>query len=458
MADPATRRIICVDGMSSYKQAGSFGETNVHRIYASIQQGICIDSVTGKPFNQEVQYIPWLNHADNLKDRIQVGAYGQGYVKKIEEVYSRCSHLSHEKDELWLFGFGYGGTVVRAVAGLLHNFGTMAFTGQDKSGKDFKKLFEDMQGVRGPSTASPTPGFASTAAAPRIHFVGVFDPISSKHDSIFDTSFNLSIRNMRQALALHEDKESLSPALLFPAGLDNLASRESGRSFQQAYFVGRHTDLGGSAKRCGLSLYPYQWMWLEARKCGLAMNVAEEISGHHESLSALLSQPGRREEKQKKARFWAFTSENGIVTRMQDLRDVHRNSGDRAEKYGVRLISSWLGSVGDKKPRSVFNADGCLRGYCERIPQGALIHPSVYFLLDEYIHIALESKDSRLHRHIEDWRSRMMHDLESIGANTGFWLEEEDDDDYSADPGALRVLVCGNTGASVPKMTHIGRH
>lgn len=457
MAYPATRLIICVDGTSSHTPAGSFGETNVHRIYASIQHGICIDGVTGETFNQEVQYIPWLNHTDNLKDRIQIGACSQGYVKKIEEVYNRCSQLTHKQDELWLFGFGHGGIVVRAVAGLLHNFGTMASAGQDKFGDDFKRLLEDMQGVYGLSPASFATGFARTAVAPRIQFVGVFDPISSKYDHKFDTSFNPSIRNMRQAVALHEDKESVSPALLFPADLDSLAPGESGRSFQQAYFVGRHNDLGGSAKRCGLSLYPCQWMWLEARKCGLAVNVAETLTGDNESLSALLPRP-EREENKSKARFWSFTSENGIITRMQDLRDIHRNSADRGDRYSVRLGSPWMGSVGEKKLRSPFDADGRLRGYCERAPQGTLIHPSVYLLLDEYIHIALESKESKLHRHIEDWRSRMMHDADSIGANTGFWLEREDDDNDAANPGAFRVLVCGNTGAFVPEMTTIARY
>ena len=37
--------------------------------------------------------------------------------------------------------------------------------------------------------------------------------------------------------------------------------------------------------------------------------------------------------------------------------------------------------------------------------------------------------------------------------NPGFWLDEEEDD--LADPGAIRVLVCGNTG--VGKSTLINK-
>lgn len=39
------------------------------------------------------------------------------------------------------------------------------------------------------------------------------------------------------------------------------------------------------------------------------------------------------------------------------------------------------------------------------------------------------------------------------GLNTGFWLDAEDEDDESANPGAIRVLVCGNTGGMSSRVT-----
>lgn len=83
-----------------------------------------------------------------------------------------------------------------------------------------------------------------------MQFAGAFDPIRCEHDEMFDTAINRSIRNMRQAFTLHEDKESLSPALLFSEDLNGLALKDCGRSFAQAYFVGQHNDIAGSAKRC----------------------------------------------------------------------------------------------------------------------------------------------------------------------------------------------------------------
>lgn len=411
--------------------------------------------MSGETFNQVAEYAPWLSHTDDMvfnKDRLQAGVLGQAYVKRIEEVYNRCSQLLPARDEVWLFGSGRGATVVRAVAGLLHTFGAMASAGQPGFGEEFKRILKHMQRTPDSAPSAIASTIASTRPPPRIQFVGAFDPIRCKHDEMFDTSFNRSISHMRQAFALHEDKESLGPTLLFPEDLNDLALKDCGRSFVQAYFVGRHNDIAGSAKRCGLAVYPCQWMWFEARQCGLVVNTTAEASGEHESLFALLPEPAKKEGKKQKAKLWSCTSENGITAQIQDLRMIHRLSGaDREEMYAVRLVSPWLSSFSEKKPRSPFDTDGYLRGYCEWAPQGSIIHPSVFLLLDEYINIALETKDLNLQRNLENWRARMMYESESTGTNTGFWLDEIDD--CSADPGALRVLVCGNTGEGLQALT-----
>lgn len=351
MAHPPTRLLICVDDISSKGPTDSFYGTNVHLIYSSIQRGICTNTVSGETYNQAAEYAPWLSHTDDVvfnKERLQAGVLGQGYVQRVEEIYNRCSQLLPARDEVWLFGSGRGATVVRAVAGLLHSFGAMASAGRPGFGEDFKRMLKHMQRTSDPASSATASTVASTRPPPRIQFVGAFDPIRCKYDEMFDTSFNRSISHIRQAFALHEDKESLSPALLFPEDLNDLALKDCGQSFVQAYFVGRHNDIAGSAKTCGLALYPCQWMWLEARQCGLVINMTEEASGEHESLFALLPEPAKKEGKKQKAELWSFTSENGITARMQDLRTIHRLSGDREGMYTVRLVSPWLSSISER--------------------------------------------------------------------------------------------------------------
>lgn len=78
-------------------------------------------------------------------------------------------------------------------------------------------------------------------------------------------------------------------------------------------------------------------------------------------------------------------------------------------------------------------------------PHGTVIHPSVYLLLDQYIGIGLDMKAFPFHVHLERWRQRALgpKDNQLISGNLGFWNDGVVDPE---DPGAIRVLVCGNTG------------
>ena len=156
-----TRLIICVDG-TQYNPAGgtktSSNQTNIYRIYAGIRRGQCLDSFSGRTFNQVVQYIPGIGLADDAfsKDRIQASVLGQGYLKQIQDVYETCSRLTG-RDEVWLFGFSRGAFVVRAVAGLLHNFQAIASAGQPEFGKDFKKILKQAEKWQGTSSLALSP-------------------------------------------------------------------------------------------------------------------------------------------------------------------------------------------------------------------------------------------------------------------------------------------------------------
>ncbi|KAK3725183.1 hypothetical protein LTR37_000694 [Vermiconidia calcicola] len=454
-ASVPTRLIICVDG-TSYTAPGvgksTANQTNVHRIYAGVKRGICFDTRSGETYNQVAQYSTGIGSADG----IQVGVFGSGYLKQIQEVYESCCRLTGGKDEVWLFGFSRGAFVCRAVAGLLNTFGAMTSAGQPEFERDFKKLLKEADAKSGSSglMLSPISTMSLPAAgkAPRIRFVGVFDTVKAiNDDSAFDISFNSSIQHMRHAVALHEDRKALAPEYVFPESLYKTALQEYKRSFVEAHFIGTHTDLGGSAKKAGLGLYPLQWMLLEARKCGLFITYFDGgprgINQIHDPLSVVFPKP---EKKGTDLDLWSCTTANGIVISMQDLRGVH-NTKHYAENYAIKL-NTRPGIMRQKKPREAFYINGALRGYCDWAPQGTIIHPSVYFLLDEHINVALETKELRLQRFIEDWREKMLGSSHGM-VNPGFWLDGDEED--SPNPGAIRVLVCGNTG--VGKSTLINK-
>lgn len=253
---------------------------------------------------------------------------------------------------------------------------------------------------------------------------------------------------MRQALALHEDRKALTPESLFPEEFYGTSLRDSKRSFIQAWFIGNHADMGGSAKKSGLGLYPLQWMVLEAKACGLAVDTGSRTRDF--TVNPLSVVFPKAERKAHSSLQWSCTTANGITITMQDLRGVH-GLVQQSEDFAIKL-NTRSGSIRQKKTRETFLPNGSLLGYCDWAPQGTIIHPSVYLLLDEHINVTLETKELKLQRHVEDYREKMLGSQDGI-INTGFWLDDDADD--ALDPGAIRVLVCGNTG--VGKSTLINK-
>lgn len=434
---------------------------SVHRIYSSIKRGRCVDH--NGEFNQIPQYITGLGSATDTLSSMQSAMFGQGHLKQIQDVYESCCKLTGEQDEVVFFGFSRGAYVARAVAGLLHRFGVLVSAGHRTFARDFQKLMKEMdkpQSYMRPSP--PPPGRAQSISSlstvdsedfrspPRIRFLGAFDTIGGIGKS-FDVSFNSSIQHMRHAVSLHEDRAALIAEPIYPEELQTTDIRPQGRSFIQAHFVGGHGDIGGVSPKNGLSLYPLQWMVLEASLFGVEFDLAGNPSGHRESpLSAAFPMPPAG--KSKDGKKWRFGSQNGVITTMHDVRHVH-GEPSRNDRYGLKL-NTRQGSIRTKRPRTPFDPGGELRGYCHDAPQGTIVHPSVYLLLDEHISIALDTKEAKLQRQLERWRDIMLGTNKSGMPNFGFWGGGDEAED-AIDAGPIRVLVCGNTG--VGKSTLINK-
>lgn len=459
----ATRLIICVDGTQHVPGSGG-GTTSIRRIHDGIVQGQVVDNTTGRSFNQVAAYLPGIGLADDGFDakRLQATISGSGFLKQIQDVYEMCCRLTGGNDEVWLFGFSRGAFVVRAVAGLLNQYQALTNAGEESFGKEFKKLLKGAGALssRSSLTLSPTSSIssASTRNGPKVQFVGAFDTVKAVNDDSFSIDLNKSIRHMRHAVSLHDDRKGAAPEYIFPDDFYGTNIQDYDRSFIQAHFVGTHLDMGGANKKAGLSLYPLQWMLLEARKCGLGLKYDGTPRNYSDATDPLAIVFPKHKQKKSTPAPWHCVTENGIRVEMQDLREVH-DLIRLDENYAIKMnsssnnVTSKLGSLRIKNNREPFDTKGILKGYCDWAPQGTIIHPSVYMLMDEHINVALESKEVKLQRHLESYRDKMLG-VTSLGMiNPGFWLDGEDDD--SGNPGAIRVLVCGNTG--VGKSTLINK-
>jgi uncharacterized protein (DUF2235 family) len=367
---PPTRLIICVDGTWCTPD-GSYGNShknisNIYRVCASIKVGECVDS-DGRRFKQEKEYYAGIGSKDDiaLLERFQTGVFGNECLTEIRKVYERCCKLpGHPEDEVWFYGFSRGAYIVRAVAGLLHYLRALTSAGTPAFKSDYKqtlKVYESMQ-----KSSKLGPGqihsyfAASTRPAPKIQFVGAFDTVKAVNDrSLYNIDFNDSIQHLRQALALNEDRKAFAPEVLSPEFHSNQLRN---RSFVQAWFLGAHIDMGGSAPKDGLALYPLQWMLLESQSLGLIL----EFDGSFDN-RAVIDDPlsilfPRDQQNFKVMDIWSCKVSNGLSVHMQDLRQVH-DSSEYHGRYGIHLNKRdavyWA-----KQPREPFNSTGEVVGFC----------------------------------------------------------------------------------------------
>ncbi|KAL8723618.1 MAG: hypothetical protein Q9181_007246 [Wetmoreana brouardii] len=455
-----TRWIACVDGTwcsPDGAHAAMIGNrhdniSNIYRICASIKEGECVDELSDLRFDQQKRYYEGLGSEKNISwlKRLETGAFGSGFSDQIRQVYKDCCLLSdHPQNEIWLFGFSRGAYVVRAVASLLHHIRALTSAGTPEFDKHFEHAIQAYRSMKGSSKPEEVGRIhhhlaAHTRKAPRIQFVGVLDTVKALKDgSLYDIGFNDSIQHLRHALALNEDRRNFEPEYYFP---DYKILPLARRSIVQAWFIGAHLDIGGSAAKDGLALYPLQWLLTESRAKGLELEFDGSFGNRANIDDPLKLIFPSNESEGKGADITIFTTKNKLQIYMQDLRQVHKlpRYQTRHAIHLNRSKNSWM----RRESRVAFGEGAKLKGYCEyeitqmlmlknKAAQGTILHPSVYLIFDEYSTVFLDSKALPFRNEIEEVRDTML-------TTDGFWNEREIID--TEDGGAIRILVCGNTG------------
>ena len=178
--------------------------------------------------------------------------------------------------------------------------------------------------------------------------------------SIYEISFNDSIQHLRHALALNENRRAFKPEYYFP---DYKRLALVRRSIVQAWFIGAHIDIGGSAAKDGLALYPLQWMLIESRTKGLELEFDGSFVDRAKIDDALKLVFPSYESEGKGANMATFSLKNDLKIDMQDLRRVHRlpRYGSR---YHIHLNQSKRPCM-RKELRAAFDGDRRLNCYCE---------------------------------------------------------------------------------------------
>jgi hypothetical protein len=443
MAEKLLNRVlVCIDG-PEYDENGKLGHdnsSNIFRLKSLIATGTTYDE-HNRGIVQTVRYYQAFSDGRSSLGRIATRSTASIDHQIKDITRDVCSKLESPQDEVFFFGFGKGAYIARAVASVLHYMGLP----RSKLSFDdaFQKTLEVQKALALDDSLNGTKLLAQLKEIrmepPIIRFVGLFDTIKPSLDKHqYDISFVPSIRNLRHALAFNETK-------LSPDVLENPASSTmKDRSFIQAWFMGDHQDMGGGTLNDGLSLYPLQWMLIDALRCGLRV----QSDGKDKYLELAFPQfmgnapklgGGEKIE-------WRLRFTNDLWVTMFDVQSLHSDTSSDSN-HAIRLSP---GSRGFKTQRKVWNnLSKSLLGWSDSGAWGSIIHPSLYTILDRNPKMYDTGLFKLRKIELADFQERCMDGQGELQP----WLEGLHL--QASGVKAFRILVCGKTG--VGKSTLINK-
>lgn len=230
-------------------------------------------------------------------------AIGYGLDEHVLSAYRFLIDTYREGDRIFLFGFSRGAHTVRVLAALIHrvglprpeqvNMAEASLSAYKQSREQSAPAFDQNDEPTGFGRHDSASQFARIISTrwPTIDFVGVWDTVASvivpRPDRFYlpslqtlpHTQHNPSVRVFRQAMAIDERRRMfrLSPwsdPQTYHSNRFNAPDRP--QDIRQLWFAGVHADIGGGYPEAesGLSKFPLIWMIREAQKFGLAVNEA----------------------------------------------------------------------------------------------------------------------------------------------------------------------------------------
>lgn len=327
--------VVCCDGTNGQFRAHN---TNVVRLFRLLAHGP----------EQAAFYDPGLGtmsppgaltQLEQMVTRALGLGFGYGLADRIGDAYRHLMDFYEEGDRIFLFGFSRGAYTVRALAGMVHMFGIVR-----AGNENLIPYVTAMFGRHDDEVFRLANEFKQTfSRASRIHFVGVWDTVSSV-GWIYDpvklpyTANNPSVLAGRHAISIDERRAFFRQNLWGPASDD--------QDLQQVWFAGTHSDVGGGypAAESGLANIALRWMLDEAQAKGLLLDP--------ERVASVLARP----ENQPDPAGPLHESLEGAWWILEYWPKPYMDLSERPPRWRWRIP----------------------RGTRRRIPHDAVIHPSVF--------------------------------------------------------------------------------
>lgn len=267
------RIVICCDGTWNTPDKNEEGvpvPTNVVKIAEAVSQTVKDGT------SQLMYYDPRVGTSGSWLKRAFDGATGSGLSHNILEAYRYLISNYKAGDQLFFFGFSRGAFTVRSLAGLIRNSGILRPNAVNMVDRAFA-----LYRARGLSThpkGKKAALFRRTYAVSDItpiKFIGVWDTVGAlgnplllrsipgRRHRFHDRRLSSTVEHAYHALAIDEKRPH------FRATMWHQQPHAQEQSFEQVWFVGVHSNIGGGYPSTGLSDIALEWMADKARLCDL---------------------------------------------------------------------------------------------------------------------------------------------------------------------------------------------
>lgn len=252
--------VICCDGTDNKLTINE--NTNVIHLYSCLQ----------KDAQQLTYYHPGVGTLapEGIKSKITRNYFkfkDKLFAKSLEDnvksAYLFLMNHYEEGDQIYLFGFSRGAYTVRMLSGMIHLFGLLHKGNEDH----LKYAFEIYS--EGNDLFKLGASFKSKFSKHiDIHFMGIWDTVVAAGGFLnlytaFPFSSKLSnVATIRHAIAIDERRKHY----------DYYKVDAEHPDYEEVFFAGVHSDVGGSYPEEGLSKLALQWMLGEASAAGLLLN------------------------------------------------------------------------------------------------------------------------------------------------------------------------------------------
>ncbi len=244
------------------------------------------------------------------------GILGEGLLQNLSEAYQNLIFNYTPGDDIFVFGFSRGAFTARSFCGLLSNSGILDRRHASKareavelyrSREDTSAHIDQMMSFRRDYCSDTLvsqqehewrqtncEGFAlDETRRIGVRYLGVWDTVgalgvpksmlfSDKLNRKFqfhDTALSDFVKSARHAVAIDETREDFEPTLWGNlAELNQKAGSDASdvhALYQQKWFPGVHSSVGGGAEWRGLSDQALLWVWIGAMQAGLQFDTSQ---------------------------------------------------------------------------------------------------------------------------------------------------------------------------------------